>query len=105
MRPAILRFEGHPSVIERNWNELIRPEKPQIEIGADANRKARLVAQPLERGFGVTLGNSLRRVPLSSLHGAAGTAVQLDGIVHEFSSLDGPHPHILPLALPTTPPA
>ena len=50
MRPAILRFEGHASVIERNWNELIRPEKPQIETGADANRKARLVAEPLEIG-------------------------------------------------------
>jgi DNA-directed RNA polymerase subunit alpha len=49
LRPAILRFEGHPSVIERNWNELIRPEKPQIETGADAARKARLVAEPLER--------------------------------------------------------
>ena len=48
-------------MIERNWNELIRPEKPQIETGADAARKARLVAEPLERGFGVTLGNSLRR--------------------------------------------
>jgi DNA-directed RNA polymerase subunit alpha len=89
MRPAILRFEGHPSVIERNWNELIRPEKPQIETGADANRKARLVAEPLERGFGVTLGNSLRRVLLSSLQGAAVTAVQIDGVVHEFSSLEG----------------
>jgi DNA-directed RNA polymerase subunit alpha len=62
-------------VIERNWNELIRPEKPQIETGADAARKARLVAEPLERGFGVTLGNSLRRVLLSSLQGAAVTAV------------------------------
>eukprot|EP01041_Mallomonas_annulata_P022637 gene22637-42979_t len=60
MRPAILRSRG-THVIERNWNELIRPEKPQIELGADATRKARLVAEPLERGFGVTLGNSLRR--------------------------------------------
>ena len=48
-------------MIERNWNELIRPEKPLIELGADATRKARLVAEPLERGFGVTLGNSLRQ--------------------------------------------
>ena len=63
-------------MIERNWNELIRPEKPQIETGADAGRKARIVAEPLERGFGVTLGNSLRRVLLSSLQGAAVTAVQ-----------------------------
>src|SRR5881409_1727674 len=89
MRPAILRFEGHPSVIERNWNELIRPEKPLIETGADANRKARLVAEPLERGFGVTLGNSLRRVLLSSLQGGAISAVRIDGVLHEFSTLPG----------------
>ena len=52
-------------MIERNWQELIRPEKPQIETGSDAQRKARLVAEPLERGFGLTLGNALRRVLLS----------------------------------------
>ncbi len=51
-------------MIERNWNELIRPEKPLIETGSDANRKARLVAEPLERGFGVTLGNALRWKPV-----------------------------------------
>jgi DNA-directed RNA polymerase subunit alpha len=76
-------------VIERNWQDLIRPEKPQIETGSDSQRKARLVAEPLERGFGVTLGNSLRRVLLSSLQGAAVTSVQIDGVVHEFSSLEG----------------
>ena len=72
-------------MIERNWNELIRPEKPQIETGADAQRRARLVAEPLERGFGVTLGNSLRRVLLSSLQGAAVTAVQIDGEIGRAS--------------------
>src|ERR1700710_495676 len=99
MRPAILRFKGHPSVIERNWNELIRPEKPQIETGTDATRKARLVAEPLERGFGVTLGNSLRRVLLSSLQGAAVTAVQIDGVVHEFSSLEGVREDVVDIVL------
>jgi len=96
---AILRFEGHHSVIERNWNELIRPEKPLIELGVDANRKARLVAEPLERGFGVTLGNSLRRVLLSSLQGAAVTAVQIDGVVHEFSSLEGVREDVVDVVL------
>ena len=86
-------------MIERNWNELIRPEKPQIEIGADASRKARLVAEPLERGFGVTLGNSLRRVLLSSLQGAAVTAVQIDGVVHEFSSLEGVREDVVDIVL------
>ena len=76
-------------MIERNWQELIRPEKPLIEAGGDGSRKARMIAEPLERGFGVTLGNSLRRVLLSSLQGAAVTAVQIDGVVHEFSSMEG----------------
>src|SRR3569623_264715 len=99
MRPEIQRIEGHPYEIERNWNELNRPEKPQIETGADANRKARLVAEPLERGFGATLGNSLRRVLLSSLQGAAVTAVQIDGVVHEFSSLEGVREDVVDIVL------
>jgi DNA-directed RNA polymerase subunit alpha len=86
-------------VIERNWNELIRPEKPQIESGADSARKARIVAEPLERGFGVTLGNSLRRVLLSSLQGAAVTSIQIDGVVHEFSSLEGVREDVVDIVL------
>ena len=86
-------------MIERNWQELIRPEKPQIETGADAQRKARLVAEPLERGFGVTLGNALRRVLLSSLQGAAVTAIQIDGVVHEFSSLEGVREDVVDIVL------
>jgi len=90
---------GNPSVIERNWNELIRPEKPQIESGNDGERKARLVAEPLERGFGVTLGNALRRVLLSSLQGAAVTSVQIDGVVHEFSSMEGVREDVVDIVL------
>jgi DNA-directed RNA polymerase subunit alpha len=86
-------------VIERNWQELIRPEKPLIETGGDATRKARMVAEPLERGFGVTLGNSLRRVLLSSLQGAAVTAVQIDGVVHEFSSIEGVREDVVDIVL------
>ena len=86
-------------MIERNWNELIRPEKPLIETGSDASRKARIVAEPLERGFGVTLGNSLRRVLLSSLQGAAVTAVQIDGVVHEFSSIEGVREDVVDIVL------
>ncbi len=86
-------------MIERNWNELIRPEKPMIEAGADSARKARIVAEPLERGFGVTLGNSLRRVLLSSLQGAAVTSIQLDGVVHEFSSLEGVREDVVDIVL------
>ena len=92
-------MNGYPPVIERNWNELIRPEKPLIEAGSDAARKARIVAEPLERGFGVTLGNSLRRVLLSSLQGAAVTAIQIDGVVHEFSSLEGVREDVVDIVL------
>jgi len=76
-------------VIEKNWQELIRPMKPEIQPGFDPQRHAKIVAEPLERGFGMTLGNALRRVLLSSLQGAAVNAVQIDGIVHEFSSIPG----------------
>jgi DNA-directed RNA polymerase subunit alpha len=86
-------------MIERNWQELIRPEKPQIDAGSDPQRKARLVAEPLERGFGVTLGNALRRVLLSSLQGAAVTAIQIDGVVHEFSSLEGVREDVVDIVL------
>ncbi|HEX8233686.1 MAG TPA: DNA-directed RNA polymerase subunit alpha [Caulobacteraceae bacterium] len=86
-------------MIERNWNELIKPERPQIETGQDAQRKARMVAEPLERGFGVTLGNALRRVLLSSLQGAAVTSVQIDGVVHEFSSMEGVREDVVDIVL------
>ncbi|MBA3048705.1 MAG: DNA-directed RNA polymerase subunit alpha [Alphaproteobacteria bacterium] len=86
-------------MIERNWQELIRPEKPQIEASSDPLRKSRLVAEPLERGFGVTLGNALRRVLLSSLQGAAVTAIQIDGVVHEFSSLEGVREDVVDIVL------
>src|ERR1700742_4556367 len=75
-------------VIQKNWQELIRPEKLQVAAG-DAKRVATVVAEPLERGFGVTLGNALRRVLLSSLQGAAVQSVHIDGVLHEFSSIPG----------------
>lgn len=76
-------------MIEKNWQELIRPMKPVLESGFDPQRHAKIVAEPLERGFGTTLGSALRRVLLSSLQGAAVTSVQIDGVVHEFSSIEG----------------
>ncbi|MDO9709997.1 DNA-directed RNA polymerase subunit alpha [Paracraurococcus lichenis] len=76
-------------VIERNWRSLIRPEKLGVEVGSDPERVATIVAEPLERGFGMTLGNALRRVLLSSLQGAAVTALRIDGVLHEFSSIQG----------------
>jgi DNA-directed RNA polymerase subunit alpha len=76
-------------VIQRNWQSLIKPEKLEVEPGADPSRVATVVAEPLERGFGMTLGNAIRRILLSSLQGAAVTAVQIDGVLHEFSSIPG----------------
>ena len=75
--------------IQKNWQELIRPNKLQVAPGTDANRFATLVAEPLERGFGQTLGNALRRILLSSLQGAAVQSVHIDGVLHEFSSIAG----------------
>ncbi len=77
------------SIVQKNWQELIKPSKLEILPGSDPSRFARIVAEPLERGFGVTLGNALRRVLLSSLQGAACTAIQIDGVLHEFSSIPG----------------
>src|ERR1700709_1651986 len=77
------------AVIQRNWQSLIKPEKLEVEPGADPSRVATVVAEPLERGFGMTLGNAIRRILLSSLQGAAVTAVRIDGVLHEFSTLVG----------------
>jgi DNA-directed RNA polymerase subunit alpha len=86
-------------VIERNWRSLIRPEKLGVEVGADAQRSATIVAEPLERGFGMTLGNALRRVLLSSLQGAAVTGLRIDGVLHEFSSIQGVREDVTDLVL------
>jgi DNA-directed RNA polymerase subunit alpha len=77
------------AVIQKNWQDLIKPNKLDVTVGRDAQRFTTVVAEPLERGFGVTLGNALRRVLLSSLQGAAVTSVQIDGVLHEFSSIAG----------------
>src|ERR1700704_2642654 len=80
---------GETVTIQKNWQELIRPNKLHVTPGHDANRFATLVAEPLERGFGQTLGNALRRILLSSLQGAAVQSVHIDGVLHEFSSIAG----------------
>ena len=90
-RPAAapLKAMGANVTIQKNWQELIRPNKLQVAAGADPKREATVVAEPLERGFGVTLGNALRRILLSSLQGAAVQSVHIDGVLHEFSSIPG----------------
>ncbi|QNE31487.1 DNA-directed RNA polymerase subunit alpha [Sphingomonas sp. NBWT7] len=76
------------SVNAKNWQELKKPNALEKK-GGDGKRKSTFVAEPLERGFGLTLGNALRRVLLSSLQGAAVTSIKIENVLHEFSSLAG----------------
>ena len=76
-------------MLQKNWTELIKPTTLHTESGRNPLCQAVLVAEPLERGFGLTLGNALRRILLSSLQGAAVTSIQIEGVVHEFSSVPG----------------
>ncbi len=76
-------------MIQKNWQELIKPSKLDIQAGEKPSRIGTVVAEPLERGFGLTLGNALRRVLLSSLRGSAITSLRIDGVLHEFSSISG----------------
>jgi DNA-directed RNA polymerase subunit alpha len=75
-------------LIDKNWKELIKPSKVDIQASED-KKFAKITVEPLERGFALTLGNALRRVLLSSIQGTAVTAIQIDGVLHEFSSING----------------
>jgi DNA-directed RNA polymerase subunit alpha len=72
----------------KNWKSLIKPVKLDIQQSDDKSY-AKIIAEPLEKGYGLTLGNSLRRILLSSIRGAAVTAIQIDGVLHEFTSIKG----------------
>jgi DNA-directed RNA polymerase subunit alpha len=74
-------------MVARNWRDLIRPKSVPVEHESLSTTYGKFVCEPLERGFGITLGNSLRRVLLSSLQGAAITAIKIDGALHEFTSV------------------
>ena len=76
-------------MLQKNWMELIKPSKMDVNVQENDGRTGRLIAEPLERGFGLTLGNAIRRVLLSSLQGAAITFVKIKGVVHEFSTIPG----------------
>jgi DNA-directed RNA polymerase subunit alpha len=76
-------------LIAANWRTLIRPRRLMVEEEEDETTYGRFFCEPLERGFGTTLGNSLRRVLLSSLQGAAITSVRMEGVLHEFSTIPG----------------
>jgi DNA-directed RNA polymerase subunit alpha len=72
----------------KNWKSLIKPGKLDVQL-SDDKAYAKVIAEPLEKGYGLTLGNSLRRILLSSIRGAAVTAIQIDGVLHEFTSIKG----------------
>ena len=72
----------------KNWKSLIKPAKLEVQLSDDKSY-AKIIAEPLEKGYGLTLGNSLRRILLSSIRGTAVTAIQIDGVLHEFTSIKG----------------
>ena len=76
-------------MINKNWKGLIKPKKIEFNKEKESFNSAELVAEPLESGYGQTLGNMLRRVLLSSIRGAAVTSIQIDGVLHEFTSIKG----------------
>ena len=76
-------------MLQKNWMELIKPSKMDVNVKDNDGKKGVLIAEPLERGFGLTLGNSIRRILLSSLQGAAITSVKIKGVVHEFTTIPG----------------
>ena len=76
-------------MISKNWHDLIKPTKLDIDIAKNNPNIATIVAEPLERGFGNTLGVALRRILLSSLQGAAVTSIKIDNVLHEFSAIAG----------------
>src|SRR5436190_15095880 len=78
---------NNPQLIARNWRELIRPKSIPVEQESLSDNYAKFSVEPLEKGFGVTLGNSIRRVLLSSLQGSAISAVRIEGALHEFTSV------------------
>ena len=86
-------------VIQKNWQELIKPTKLEVQTDRSAQRIGTVVAEPLERGFGLTLGNALRRVLLSSLRGSAITSLRIDGVLHEFSSIAGVREDVIEVVL------
>ena len=76
------------TLIDQNWKSLIKPSK--LNIQSNENKSiTTLIAEPLEKGYALTIGNSLRRILLSSIQGSAITAIQIDGVLHEFSSIKG----------------
>jgi DNA-directed RNA polymerase subunit alpha len=75
--------------MQKSWKDLIRPKRLEVEKETLTPFYGKFTAEPFERGFGITIGNSLRRILLSSLQGAAITSIKIDGVLHEFSTVPG----------------
>jgi DNA-directed RNA polymerase subunit alpha len=76
-------------IMQRNWSRLIRPKRIEVDEATHTRSYGEFTIQPLERGFGITLGNAIRRVLLSSIQGAAIVSAKIEGVLHEFSTLPG----------------
>ena len=85
----------------KNWKSLIKPAKLDVQLSEDKSF-AKIVAEPLEKGYGLTLGNSLRRILLSSIRGTAVTSIQIDGVLHEFTSIKGIREDVTDIAVSYT---
>lgn len=92
-------MKRNEALMQKNWQDLIKPTKIDVKSGNNKRTTATVVVDPLERGFGITLGNALRRILLNSLQGAAVTAIQIDGVVHEFSSIPGVREDVVNIVL------
>ena len=88
----------------KNWKSLIKPPKLEVNLSDDKSY-AKIVAEPLEKGYGLTLGNSLRRILLSSIRGTAVTSIQIDGVLHEFTSIKGVREDVTDICLLYTSPS
>ncbi len=84
---------------QKNWRDLIKPRRIEVDPETFNDFYGKFVCEPLERGFGITLGNSLRRILLSSLYGAAIVSVKFDGVPHEFSTIPGVREDITDIVL------
>lgn len=87
------------SWIQKNWKDLITPKGLEVEAESLTGSYAKFHAEPLEKGFGITLGNALRRVLLSSLQGTAITSVKIESVLHEFSTIPGVREDVTELIL------
>lgn len=85
--------------VYKNWRSLIKPRRIEVEQENRSDSYAKINIKPLERGFGLTLGNALRRILLSSLQGAAITSVRINGVEHEFSTIPGVHEDVANILL------